>query len=56
MEEMAIKSKKEPYSLRLDKALIKALEREAVKQNRSVANLIDTILIEYFAEKKGGKK
>jgi hypothetical protein len=32
--------------------LIEALQKEAVRQNRTVNNLIETILIEYFEENK----
>jgi predicted HicB family RNase H-like nuclease len=48
---MAVTSTKKPYSLRLDEKLIKQLEKEAKAQNRSVANLIDTILMNYVNQK-----
>jgi hypothetical protein len=68
--EMAIaKETKKPYSMRLAESIISDLEGEAETQNRTAANLIDTILKDWFvnnrpnsrtakayAKAKGGKK
>jgi len=48
LKTMAKAGNKVPYSMRLDKDLIEDLEKEAADQNRSVANLIDTILMHHY--------
>lgn len=40
------------YSIRIEAEVKKKLEKEAAKQNRTVANLIDTILTDYINKKK----
>lgn len=46
-----ISNKKTRYALTLEKELKAKLEQEAAKQNRSLNNLIETILKEYLAKK-----
>lgn len=46
-----ISSNKVRYALTLEKELKAKLEKEAAKQNRSLNNLIETILKEYLASK-----
>lgn len=52
---MAMKEGTKTLSLRISGELKFELEKEAVKQNRSVNNLIAYILTQYFeGEKRGG--
>ena len=46
-----ISNKKTRYALTLEKELKIQLENEAKKQNRSLNNLIETILKDYIATK-----
>lgn len=41
---------KKSYTMRINEEVLAQLEAEAVRQNRTVANLVDTILKKYFAE------
>ncbi|HEY9570786.1 MAG TPA: ribbon-helix-helix protein, CopG family [Metalysinibacillus sp.] len=47
---MTISDDKTRYSLTLEKTVKEQLEKEAKKQNRSLNNLIETILKEYLAK------
>lgn len=46
-----ISNEKTRYALTLEKELKAQLEEEAKKQNRSLNNLIETVLKEYLANK-----
>lgn len=46
-----ISNEKTRYALTLEKELKTQLEEEAKKQNRSLNNLIETVLKEYLANK-----
>lgn len=44
---------KKPYTVRLDEEkVIKPLKKLAEKENRTVANIIETAIIEYLLPKK----
>lgn len=47
---MTISDDKTRYSLTLEKTVKEQLEKEAKKQNRSLNNLIETVLKEYLAK------
>jgi len=48
---MTISNEKTRYSLTMEKELKEQLEKEAKNQNRSLNNLIETVLKEYLANK-----
>ena len=53
---MAMKEGTKTLSLRIDGELKFELEKEAVRQNRSVNNLITHIIVQYFeSEKRKGR-
>jgi len=52
---MTISKDKIRMSLIIKKDLKEKIEKEAKKDNRSVNNLINTVLMEYFNIKKEGK-
>lgn len=43
---------KKPYSIRIEDKIIKQLEKIAEKENRTVANLIETALKQYIDQSK----
>jgi hypothetical protein len=47
---MEKKPKKKPLSIKIDPRLKGALENAAKKENRPLANLVDTILQNYFTD------
>jgi len=46
--EMTVSRDKERVTINIDKVLMEKVRQEAIKENRSNANLIETAIIEYL--------
>lgn len=47
----AAEGNKAPLPLRINREILKQLKQAAAEQNRTVTNMVETILLEYFRQK-----